>query len=265
MQLSKYIHDAISDVAAGMRHRNVWAMLAWAEIRQRYRRSTLGPFWLTLSMAITIAGMGPLYGRLFNQNISSYIAFLAVGLVVWTLISGIILESSAGFVASEGFIKEFNLPLSVYILRVVWRNLIVFAHNFVVVVVVLLFFPPSLGWSLVIVPISLFLIAINGLLVGLLLGIFCTRFRDIQQIVQSVVSIVFFLTPVMWRPEMLGNKAWILNFNPFYFFVESVRAPLLGNPIGAPVWLGLGTTTIALSVLAMAFYGKYRHKIAYWL
>lgn len=265
MQVVQYIRDAISDVVAGMRHHEIWVMLGWAEIRQRYRRSTLGPFWLTLSMAVTIGGMGPLYGRLFNQDISSYIAFLAVGLVVWALISGIILEASAGFVAAEGFIKEFNLPLSVYILRVVWRNFIVFAHNFVVVVVVLIVFTPPLGWSLAMLPVSLFFIAINGLSIGLLLGILCTRFRDIQQIVQSVVTVVFFLTPVMWRPEMLGTRAWVMNFNPAYFFIESVRAPLLGTPIGANVWLGLAITTVILGVLAMTLYGKYRYKIAYWL
>lgn len=265
MQVMRYLRDAISDVAAGMRHHEIWIMLGWAEIRQRYRRSTLGPFWLTLSMAFTIGGMGPLYGRLFNQDISSYIAYLAVGLVVWSLISNIVLESSAGFVAAEGFIKEFNMPLSVYILRVVWRNFIVFAHNFVVVVVVLIFFTPPLGWSLTVLPLSLFIIAVNGLTIGLLLGILCTRFRDLQQIVQSIVTIAFFLTPVMWRPEMLGTRAWVMNFNPVYFFIESVRAPLLGTQISTHVWLGLAITTVTLGLLAMMLYGKYRFKIAYWL
>lgn len=107
----------------------VWALLGWSEIKQRYRRSTLGPFWITLSTAITIAVMGPLYGRLFGQQESGYVAFLAVGMVMWAFISGLITETSSGFVAAEGYIKEFNLPLSLHIFRVVWRGFNIFLHN----------------------------------------------------------------------------------------------------------------------------------------
>lgn len=261
----KYAKDAIFDVVSGLKHHEIWLLLAWSEIRQRYRRSALGPFWLTLSMAVTIGGMGPLYGRLFNQDISTYISFLAVGMVIWSLISGIITDSSNGFIVSEGFIKEFNLPLSVYVLRVVWRNLIIFAHNMVVVLVVLIAFPPPLGWSLVLFPFALLAIAVNGVLLGLLLGTLCTRFRDVQQIVASALMIIFFLTPIMWRPSMLGEKAWLLNFNPAYFFIDSIRAPLLGQPINSEVWVGMAVTTTLLGLMAMVIYGKYRFRIAYWV
>lgn len=243
----------------------LWGLLAWAEIRQRYRRSTLGPFWLTISMAVTVGGMGPLYGKLFNHDISSYIAFLAVGMVTWALINGIVTETCLGFIASEGFIKEFNLPLPVYILRVVWRNMIVFAHNAIVVILVLIFFTPQLGWSLILLPVALFAIAFNGLWLGLLLGVFCTRFRDIHLVIGSVLQIGFFLSPIMWRPEMLGNKAWLLNFNPIYFFVESVRAPILGAPINPSVWLNLGITTCIITLVSLVFYGRFRYRVAYWL
>lgn len=265
MRILGYIRAAAADLAAGIRHYEIWSMLGWAEIRQRYRRSTLGPFWLTISMAATVAGMGPLYGHLLNHDVSSYIAFLAIGMVLWSLISGIVTETAGGFIASEGFIKEFNLPLSVYILRVVWRNLIVFAHNFVVVIIVLLIFTPPLGWSLFLVPIALLAIVFNGVLLGLLLGVFCTRFRDVQQIIASVLQIVFFLTPIMWPAGMLGTRAWALNFNPVYFFVEAARAPLLGTPIDGGIWLKLFISTLFISAFAMIFYGKYRNRIAYWL
>lgn len=265
MLLITYIRDAIQDVLDGLRHHEIWLMLGWAEIRQRYRRSTLGPLWLTLSMAITIGGMGPLYGRLFTQDISSYITFLAVGMVVWGLVSGIVTETSMGFIVSEGYVKEFNLPLSVYILRVIWRNFIVLAHNMIVVVFVLLFYAPNVGWSIILLPIALLAIAVNGVFLGLLLGMVCARFRDVQQIVTSFLQIVFFLTPIMWAPSMLGSKAWVLNFNPLYFFVEAFRSPLLGRPIEVGVWVGVFVTTLIIMLVSMVFYGKYRYRIAYWL
>ncbi len=58
----------------------VWSLLGWQEVRQRYRRSILGPFWLTLSTGAMVAAMGPLYGRLLNQDVASYFPYLAISL-----------------------------------------------------------------------------------------------------------------------------------------------------------------------------------------
>jgi len=261
----RYIRDALLDVSLGLWRYDVWLLLGWSEIRQRYRRSTIGPFWLTLSMAVAVCGMGPLYRILFNQDNSSYIPYLSIGLVLWALISTVIIETSGGFIASEAYIKEFDLPLSLHIIRVVWRNLIILCHNIVVVLAVLLIYPQGIGWSLLFMPVAVFMIAINLIGLGLFLGVLCARFRDGPQLVSSFLQIGFFLTPVMWRPEMLGDKAWLLNLNPFYFFIESVRAPLLGKEVGQDVLMGVIASSFITTTLGMLVFGKYRYRIAYWL
>jgi ABC-type polysaccharide/polyol phosphate export permease len=265
LTILRYIREAVADVQSGFMHYEIWALLGWSEIRQRYRRSTIGPLWLTLSMAITIAIMGPLYGRLFGQNTAGYIAFLSVGMVLWSFVSGLITDTSAGFIAAEGYIKEFNLPLSLFMFRVIWRNLIILIHNVIVVAVVLLFSWKTSPWALVTLPLALIFLVFNALWVGLFLGVICTRFRDVQQIVTSILQILFFVTPIMWQPQMLGQKAWLLNFNPMYFFFESVRAPLLGGTAPYGVWLGLICTSIAVFLVSAYFFGRFRNRIAYWL
>src|SRR4030095_1787042 len=131
---------AAGDLREGFTNVPVWGMLGWQEIRQRYRGSTLGPFWLTISTGAMISGMGPLYGRLFNQDISSYFPYMAVSFVIWALIAGLVNESCAAFISTESIIKQIKLPFSVYVLRLVWKNLIIFAHNFLIIVAVLLIF-----------------------------------------------------------------------------------------------------------------------------
>lgn len=243
----------------------VWALLGWSEIKQRYRRSTLGPFWITLSTAITIAVMGPLYGRLFGQQESGYVAFLAVGMVMWAFISGLITDASSGFVAAEGYIKEFNLPLSLYIFRVVWRGFNIFLHNALVMVLVVLINGRISPWAIIEVPLAIFFLLFNGFWFGLLLGVLCTRYRDIQQILNNILQIMFFVTPILWPPQMLGDKAWMLNYNPLYFFIESVRAPLLGNAVPFEIWTGLLITSSIVFFMAAAIFGRFRNRIAYWL
>lgn len=243
----------------------VWALLGWSEIKQRYRRSTLGPFWITLSTAITIAVMGPLYGRLFGQQESGYVAFLAIGMVMWSFISGLITDTSTGFIAAEGYIKEFNLPLSVYMLRVVWRNFNIFLHNALVMVLVVAVNGHISPWAIIEVPLAIFFVLFNGIWFGLFLGVLCTRYRDIQQILNNILQIMFFVTPILWPPHMLGDKTWMLNYNPLYFFIESVRAPMLGNPVPFEIWMGLLITSCLVFLMAAGIFGRFRNRIAYWL
>src|SRR3989304_5582475 len=123
---------ALRDMETGLRDVHVWTMLAWQEIRQRYRRSTLGPFWLTISTAAMVGGMGPLYGLIFGQDLSWYFPYLAIGFVVWQLMASIINDSTQVFIGADQFIKQIKMPFSIHVLRMVWRNAIIFAHNSVI-------------------------------------------------------------------------------------------------------------------------------------
>lgn len=256
---------ALQDLKSGIGSIYIWPMLGWLEIKQRYRRSVLGPFWLTLSSGVMIAGMGPLYSRLFNLDLSTYLPFLATSLILWTMITGLINESCQVFIAAEGFIKQIKLPYTVHVMRVIWRNMIIFAHNLIVIAVVLLIFPPSWGWHLLLFPLAILLIAVNAIWLGLLLGLLCARFRDIPPIVGSLLQVTFFLTPVMWKPEMLGRYQWTLAWNPLHYFLEIVRAPLLGQAFDPQIWAGAAVITIGGYALMLAMFSRFRARIPYWV
>ncbi len=260
-----YLSRALTDIRLGVLSLHLWPTLAWQEIKQRYRRSFLGPFWLTISTALFIAGMGPLYGALMGQDTSRYIHFLAVGFIVWLFISGLITEGCQAFISAEGFIKQTSLPLTVHAMRVVWRNVLVLAHNFVIVIFVSAYFVPPWDWGLLSAPVGVFIIALNGIWLSLLLGLLSARFRDIPQIITSLVQLLFFITPIFWRPEMLSTNRWITDWNPIFHLIELVRAPLLGNPVPATSWLVALAMTLLGWLFALAFFARYRARIAYWL
>ena len=115
------LRRALADVAGGLLSHHVWATLGWQDIKQRYRRSILGPFWLTISTGIMVAGIGFLYARIFRQETADYIPYLASGLVVWTFLAGLINEGCQAFIASDQIIKQVRLPLTTHVSRVVWR------------------------------------------------------------------------------------------------------------------------------------------------
>jgi len=253
------------DIAEGIAQFQIWAALAWQEVRQRYRRSMLGPFWLTISTGAMLLAMGPLYGNLLGQDIATYFPYLAVGFVVWLFLAALTNESCFAFTAAEGYIKNVKLPLTVHVMRVIWRNIIVFAHNLVIIVVVIVFTAPPASWHLLEVPLGILLISANAVWVGLFLGLLCARFRDIPQIVASLVQVTFFLTPILWQAGMLGKNVWAAQINPYFHFIEIVRQPILGSSAGAESWLIVIAITVLGSCGTLLFFARFRARLAYWV
>jgi ABC-type polysaccharide/polyol phosphate export permease len=262
---ARQLRLAVQDLRDGASSVHLWPLLAWQEIRHRYQRSVLGPFWITISTGVFVAGMGPLYGRLLGQPLSGYFVYVAIGFVVWQLLANLVIESCQGFVAAEGFIKQMKLPLTVHVLRVVWKNFIIFAHNLVIIAIVLFFFPPPLTLALMLFPLGLLLIGLNAVWVGLLLGLLCARFRDIPPMITNLVQVALFLTPIMWKKEMLGRYEWTADLNPFHHFIEIVRAPLLGQAVPRVTVVAILVTTLAGYTIALLFFAKFRARIAYWV
>lgn len=260
---------AWNDVASGLANYRLWMFLGWQDIRQRYRRSVLGPFWLTLSTAIMVSMMSVLYGRLFKMPMEIYAPFLASGTIIWALIATLINEGCSTFMAADSMIKQVRMPLTLHACRMVWRNLIVFCHNAVILVPVYLMFGKSAQpLEVLTTMVALGMIAINGLWVGVVLGMLCARFRDIGQIVTNLVQVAFFITPIMWLPSILEGRGmawWLLVVNPFYHIVEIARAPILGAPFPATSWKIVILFTTCGVLTGMAMLGRFRNRIAYWL
>lgn len=260
---------ALKDMVVGLADYRLWMFLGWQDIKSRYRRSMLGPFWLTISTGIMVGMMSILYGRLFRMPMEEYGPFLAAGTIVWTLISTLVIESCSSFIAVDSLIKQVRMPLTLHVCRMVWRNIVVFFHNIVILIPVWIIFGKFTSVEdLLLALIGLVVIAINAIWVGIVLGAICTRFRDIPPIVTSLVQVVFFVTPVMWMPTILQGKGvawWLIVVNPFYHFIEIVRAPLLGSSASYSSWLVVGEVTMLGMLAGMYMLGRFRTRIPYWL
>lgn len=258
-------HLALRDIIDGTRMYPVWGILAWQDIRQRYRRSVLGPFWITLTMIATIAGMGPLYAALLKIDARDFIPYLALGLIAWGLISSILLEGGMTFSAADSMIRSVRLPMSMHAYRMIGRNVLIFLHNVLAYVPFAIYLGIHPTWLWLMAVPGVVLIVIAAFPVAIILGIFCARFRDMQQIVASVVQLAFFLTPILWKPELLGNRAFIATYNPLYIFIDVVRGPIYGELPHASVYMGAGLIIVALYALAIPLLVRFRQRIAFWI
>ncbi len=239
--------------------------MATLEIRQRYTRSTLGPFWITLSMGVTLLIMGPLYSNLFKIEMGVYFLNLSIGMVLWTFISGSINDFCQIYIISTNYIRQIKIPYSFYIFKVIAKNLIILIHNLILIIVVLIIFSDKFHYISIIAILGLFLIIFNLFWLGLLVSLICTRFRDINQLVSNALQIIFFATPIVWMANSLNSRSYLLELNFFYHLIEVVRLPLLGLMPQLFSYIYLITTSVIGYLLAFLLFAYYRSRISFWI
>jgi ABC-type polysaccharide/polyol phosphate export permease len=258
-------HSGRSDIKVGLKATHVWLALGWHDIRQRYRRSIIGPFWFTLSTLIMVGVLGILYSALFDQEIRSYLPYLGVGLVIWQYISTVVNEGANSFIGAGYLIKQIRMPLTTHVARIAWRNFIILMHSLPVVFLFLLAFGYRPGVELFLLVPALFLLLLHGVWIGVVFGIICARYRDVYPIVGNLLMVAFFLTPVMWMPTLLKDRAWVAEINPLYHLIETVRAPMINSNIELTSWIwSIGLLVFGFA-MAQYLMSRYRERVPYWL
>ncbi len=243
----------------------IWLHLGLLEVKQRYRRSVLGPWWISISMLIFIVVMGVIFSRLFVQSLPQYITFFTSGFLLWSFVSSCINESTDIFRNNSGFIKQINLPYNIYILKFLTKNVSFLAHNFIVYLLVVCFFRFNAGWVVLLAIPGILLLIVNMYWISLLVALVSTRFRDMVPIINSAVQIMFFVTPISWMPKLLGESSIIVKFNPLVYLLDAARLPLQGIAPSLNTWaIDFGIACFGLSI-SFAIFNAVRSRIPFWI
>lgn len=243
----------------------IWLYIAWNDLKSRYRRTVLGPFWLVLTTFVTIMGMGLVWSFIFHLELTDYFPKLTAAMIAWIFISTTINEAGMTFTNQTSIIQ--NLPVSIYLhpLRMVSRNVISFLHNLSIYILVALFFKvkPTLYTLLFFPFFALVVFCLFSL--TFIIGILGTRYRDFPPIITSSMTVIVFLTPVMWDMKMLGSHYLLAYINPLTHIIFLIKMPLLGQM--PPLVCILFVTGLAIFnfIIMIHLSRKYAHRIAYWV
>ena len=265
--LLTHIAAASVDVRAALQHHHIITTLGWQDVATRYRRSRVGAFWLTINILVMIATLGLVFGTLFRQPMAEILPYLAIGLIIWGFLSTLINEGCTSFIAAQDTILQVRMPLFTHVMRVLWRNTIILGHNLLILpLLFLLFMKPLTPLALWALP-GFMLLILNVAWIMLALAVACARFRDLTQIAQNGVQVMFYVTPIIWNAALLPAHAGtaLLHFNPFYHLINIVRAPLLGEAPSTLNWTVAALMALIGWVVALAFFGRYHKRIPYWL
>jgi len=256
---------ALRDLRASVGRLDLAWSLDWHDVSSRYRGSILGPFWITLSMGLMVMGIGVVYANLFGISLHDFLPLVALGIVFFGTISGTITEGCDTFVHAAGMLSQTSLPMFTFVWRTVCRNVINLAHHLVIVLGVLIYYGFWRQANVPVAAIGVVFLVLNAAWISMLAGIISARFRDIPQIVTSVMQFAMFVTPVFWPVNRLGKHQFVLELNPFYHMLEAVRSPLMGGQVAPHTYLFLAGMAVAGWALTFSIFAIIRRRIVHYL
>lgn len=216
-------------------------------------------------MAIYAIALNFIFGRLFGATTQQFVPWVTCGIVAWHLITGVIGEASNIFIAFRGYILQSDRTLLVYPAYSIARHLIIFMHHLLAAIGVLIYFGElrilAIPLMLLHLPLAIYTIG----WVVLVIALVATRYRDVPPIIGNILQVAFFVTPIMFMPNMLPDLQPWLMLNPFAQIIDLIREPLLGRQ---PSQFTLAYCALAGTVgwgFALMLYNRARGRIAYWL
>ena len=262
---SNGVIDAVKDLSDGLKRHELWRSLGMHEIKQLYHGSFLGAAWIILSFLLFAAALILFFGGLTSQGASWYATYVITGLWVFQFLAVIVSSGCTVFITAKGWLQSARMPISLFMYKSVYRNLYNLALTGAALIIILLVLDHKLTIAAFMAIPGIIAILYNALWVTLLLGLLATRYRDLQHLVQTFMRFAIFITPIIWVPEDIGNRAIIAQFNPFTHFVEIVRDPILNGMVPQTSWWVVLTFSVIGTLVTFLLFAAWRKHLVFWI
>lgn len=261
------MHQALEDVIKGAKNYEFWLVYGANDVRSKYRRSMLGHWWTTITVYLFILVVGTLYQQILSVKIDAYLVYFSVGYILWIFISESLTSGCQILIKSKSFMLQRQRPVSAFVFRSVYKEILLSMHN-------ILLLPFIFVWLGVLPTATDIMVALIGVLICIatvfwaviFFSIVSLRFRDIVPLIKSIMRLAFFVTPVVWiNRDLTGIAYWINLLNPFQYFLEIVRNPLLSQPVSLEAWLITVTLLVVSAIISLVTLALTKINIPKWL
>lgn len=191
---------------------SIWISLAWTDVVQSYRRTVLGPLWITASMVIFSLAMTLVYGALFGVPTREYAAYVVCGMIGWYWVSALVTEGGSAFSAYGGYVKGMPIDKAQFVWAVAFKQVIVLAHSMPVYLALIPLGIVELNRHTLLFPLAFVIIFAISIPVVAVLRIVYVQYREIPRLVSSSIVIVLLITPVFLAPEHDDGMATGLGY-----------------------------------------------------
>lgn len=242
----------------------IWSHLAARDLRVRYTRTRLGPWWSAVAQGALIGGISVAVALIAQEPVRDYLPRIAVSLLVWTFIANVFLESIELFTVERGLLLNTRISELSLVIRVVWRQVLLSLYNLPVVVVCVVIGGTAPTLRILLLPLMLLITGVGLVFPSLLIALLTLVRRDFAQMIPAIVQLLFFVSPVMWQTPSTGRLNLISSVNPIAWTLEAIRGLVLSSvaqPLTQLRWLGMVSVMVLCTVLISPFTKHIRLRI----
>jgi ABC-2 type transport system permease protein len=261
-----------ADLIEGAAKWQLWAYLARDDLFNVHKKTFFGFLWEPISYIIILVALGPLYAEILNIPLVDYLIYFSAGWFVWRIIAVLIIASTVTYSSSARIITQIKLPFSLYSYKHVCHSIYILLLNLPVFLVIAIYNGSLEYINYIGVIIGLLYFIVTGFFLSITLGYYSLKFRDLRAIVDNVMRIAFFVTPVIWGYGLsaqnseiinLSTKVRYVNYNPLYHYLVLLREPLLGKSVPISSYYITFIITIFLVFIGLYTLTVKRHKVSY--
>lgn len=236
-------------------------------LRMRYKRSVLGWIWSMLGPLLNYLVMGIVISKVARFGTEFYLSNLLLGSLVFNVISTSFNLGGLSLIQNEHYIRKIYLPKLIFPVSSIGMEFVNFLLGFLGLIVVLLFLGGlNVGVDVLVIPLSLVFLFFFSLGIGSILSVVYVFFRDLSHVVPILMQAAFFLTPVIYPEEAIPERyQWLLKFNPFYHFIELIRAPFVKAEVRLENLVTAGVLGSLALVLGLWVLKSYENKVVFKL
>lgn len=257
MKSSTTMRQALRELFA---RRDLLYMIAWREIKIRYKQSVMGFMWAILLPAmIVMAGIIVRYGMstLSGKPISGQeIAGITVKGLVWAFFVGALRFSSTSLIANPNLVTKIYMPREIFPLASILAQLLDFAVASTLVIVIFLVTRLGVSWQLLWVPLLLAITISLAAGWALIISAGCLFFRDVKYLVEVFVTFAIFITPVFYDVEMFKKWENVLMLNPLAPLIEGLEKCIVYGSAPSLPWVAYSGAVAMVSLVAGFYFFK---------
>lgn len=229
-------------------------VLSFREFQVRYKQTVIGVLWAIIRPVLTMVIFTFLFSKIANISTNGvpYPIFSYSGLVLWTYFSSAVTQASNSMIGNSKLITKVYFPRVIIPASATIVGLIDYVLSFIIVFVLMIFYHYPLTWSLLLIPVVVFVTWLLSVGVGLWFSALNVKYRDVQYALPFIVQTLMYVTPVIYPVTLAGKYQWLLSLNPLSGLIEAHRALILGNV--AVNWGLLGTSVLITLVVFITGY-----------
>lgn len=272
MQVEQEVYDSsrrlpplVEEILSLIKYRDLIAQFVSRSIKTRYKRSVLGVVWTMLNPLLMMIVLTLVFSQLFGRfNVQNYPVFILCGLVAWNFFSFTTSQAMGEMIWSGSLLSRIYVPKSVFAVSAVGTGLVNLTISLVPLLIIAIVLGVPIRPSILVLPFSVFFLALFALGIGLLLATAAVFFADMLPVYEVILTIWLYATPIIYPISIVEKWLWLFRLNPLYHLVELVRQPLYNGVIpDASHWLFGGISAILAFVIGGIIFTSKTNEYAY--